>query len=470
MKKIYCLTVALLACLLAFMPATAGASWLPWETGNDAVAEGELASAICSYMLEEGDLQLDELRDAAFVFAYWTPETTDEFTLGVFGNANEDGTIDVRDLIYIREVISGKKPETDFSDAKYDGEINRLDVEQTKSIILGNEEELVVVDDTGEAITISKPIENFVYHGHNSYVYETLRSIDVADRIIGITHRFTSPDGYRYSEAYFPELCGLTDIGLLKSPDYEVVNTLKPDLVITDAEEYYDRTKTPDTPVISLDVRLANFREATMKYGYILNKVKEAREYINWYNDWEDKINEKVEWLSEDEKPLVYIGYYKPGTTSFQVPARDNYRAEMVHRAGGKYIGDEIEGDGIANVDAEWVISRNPDVIIFSGANQYVGYDIEDPSEAITLLNDFLSRPEFAEVNAVKNNRVYLVSHSFILCGGASGLIGTVYYANWIHPDLFASMDAQEMHQEFVTDLQQLNLNVKNSYCVYSAT
>jgi len=388
-----------------------------------------------------------------------------DFTLGIYGNANQDDTIDMRDVTKIARVICWLEDEVDLADAKYDGNINVLDIIQTELTILGRDKTLTVIDDTGEAVTLSKPVESFVYHGHNSYVYETLRAIGVADRIVGVTHRFTSPDGYRYSEAYYPELCGLTDVGVLKSPDYEVVNTLRPDLVITDAEEYYDRTKTPDIPVIAMDVRLANFREATMKYGYIFDKVEEAEEYINWYNNWEDKINEKVEGLSE--KPLVYIGYYKPGTTSFQVPARDNYRAEMVRRAGGKYIGDEIEGSGIVKVDAEWVISRNPDVIIFSGANQYVGYDIEDPSDAIALLNDFLSRPDFAEVNAVKNNRVYLVSHSFILCGGASGLIGTVYYAKWMYPELFADMDAQEMHQEFVTEFQHLDLNVENCYCVY---
>ena len=139
----------------------------------------------------------------------------------------------------------------------------------------------------------------------------------------------------------------------------------------------------------------------------------------------------------------------------------------MVHAAGGKCVGDDFDGTGYVKVDAEWVIDQNPDIIIFSGANQYVGYDIEDPSDAIALLNDFLSRPDFAEVNAVKNNRVYLVSHSFILCGGASGLIGTVYYAKWMYPELFADMDAQEMHQEFVTEFQHLDLNVENCYCVY---
>jgi iron complex transport system substrate-binding protein len=341
------------------------------------------------------------------------------------------------------------------------------DVTQIELVILGKEKELTIVDDTGEAVTVKKPIESFVYHGHNSYVYETLRAIDAADGIIGISDRFVTPGKSRYSEAYYPELCGFTNVGILKTPDYEVVNTLRPDVVISDEERYYDRTKTPGIPVVAMDVRLANFREATMKFGYIFDRVEEAEEYINWYNDLEDEVNERIEGLTDDEKELVYIGYYNPGTTSYQVPARDNYRAEMVYRAGGDYIGDEIDGTGMIKVDAEWVITRNPDVIIFSGSNQYVGYDIEDTSEVIALIDDFTSRPDVAGINAVINNRVYVVSHAFILCGGASGLIGTTYYAKWMYPDLFADMDVTAMHQEFVTRFQRIDLDLEECYCVY---
>jgi len=395
------------------------------------------------------------------------PAGAADYTLGVFGNANEDDTINMQDVTYTELIILEYKDQTQLADGKHDDRINMQDVTQIELIILGREKELTIIDDTGEAVTLSTPIESFIYHGHNSYIYETLRAIDVADRIVGASDRFVTPGKCRYSEAYYPELCGFTNVGILKSPDYEVVNNLRPDVVITDAEEYYDRTKTPDIPVIANDVRLANFREATMKYGYIFDRVDEAKAYIDWYDGWEETVNEKVETISDDKKPLVYIGYYKPGSTSFQVPARDNYRAVMVHRAGGKYIGDEIDGTGMINVDAEWVIDRNPDIIIFSGSTQYVGYDIEDPSEAIALIDDFTNRSDFAEVNAVKNNQVYVVSHAFILCGGASGLIGTVYYAKWMYPDLFADMDVQEMHQEFVTDFQHLDLNVENCYCVY---
>ena len=398
------------------------------------------------------------------------PAAASDYTLGIFGNANEDETINMQDVTYTELIILEYRDPTQLADGKHDGRINMQDVTQIELIILGRDKEMAMIDDTGEVLKFFKPVESFVYHGHNSYVYETLRAIGVADRLVGVSDRFVTPGKSRYSEAYYPELCGFTNVGILKSPDYEVVNNLKPDVVISDEEQYYDRTKTPGIPLIANDVRLANFRDATMKFGYIFDRVEEAEEYIAWFNDWEDVIDEKVETISEDKKPLILLCYFKPGSTSFSLPARDSYRSLMARKAGGNYIGDRFDGAGSVTVDAEWVMEENPDVIIFSGSTQYVGYDIEDPSEVIAMINDFTSRPELAQVNAIKNKKVYVVSHAFLLCGGGSGLIGTAYFAKWMHPDPFADMNIQEMHQEFVTDFQHLDLDTEVCISAYPPT
>ncbi len=390
------------------------------------------------------------------------------YTLQVYGNANMDETIDDLDIEHLQGIIEGTIDETKFADANNDGTIDEEDITQIELIINGNEEFLVVLDDTGSSIRIPTPVTSFVYHGHNSYVYETIRAIGVSDEIIGITDRFVTPGGNRYSITYFPELLSnVENVGSLQEINYEVINNLKPDVVLTDAREYYDPTKTPDIPVVALDVNILNSKEAAMRYGYIFGRVSEANEYVSWINDLEDEILKRTETVPESERPLVYCSSYNIDTTTFQVPARDNYRSVMVKNAGGKYIGDEMEGSGILNVDAEWVISRNPDVVIFSAGNSIMGYDIDNAISATEAIDEFMNRPEFANVNAVKNEQIFMVSHPYILCGGASGLIGTLYYAKWLYPDLFADMDVQAVHQEFVTRFQHLDLDVKDSISAY---
>jgi iron complex transport system substrate-binding protein len=64
----------------------------------------------------------------------------------IYGNANEDEVLDMRDVTYIKLVIFGKKPATTFADANNDGKISMLDIGQTKLIILGKEKMLTLVD------------------------------------------------------------------------------------------------------------------------------------------------------------------------------------------------------------------------------------------------------------------------------------------------------------------------------------
>ena len=49
------------------------------------------------------------------------PSAAYDFTLGVFGNANMDDTIDEGDIASVREIIAGTKDVTEFADADNNG-------------------------------------------------------------------------------------------------------------------------------------------------------------------------------------------------------------------------------------------------------------------------------------------------------------------------------------------------------------
>ena len=97
------------------------------------------------------------------------------YTLQIFGNANMDEIIDDADISYLEKVIKGEADNTKFSDANNDGTVDEKDIDQVQNIIDGTEEILVVFDDTARSVEIPEPVKSFVYHGHNSYVYETVR-------------------------------------------------------------------------------------------------------------------------------------------------------------------------------------------------------------------------------------------------------------------------------------------------------
>jgi len=52
------------------------------------------------------------------------PAAASDFTLEVFGNANEDDTINMQDVTYTELIILEYRDQTELSDAKYDSKIN----------------------------------------------------------------------------------------------------------------------------------------------------------------------------------------------------------------------------------------------------------------------------------------------------------------------------------------------------------
>lgn len=394
------------------------------------------------------------------------------YTLKIHGNANMDESINDEDLTYLEKLIKGEVEKTEFSDANNDDVVDENDIEQIKKIIAGDEEFLVVRDDAGRTVRVDEPIDSFVYHGHNIFVYETLRAIGVSNKIVGVNSDYVTPGLSRYSETYFPELLSVENLGGLQAINYEVINNIKPDLIITDYLEYYDPTKTPDFPTIALDVNITNPKEATMRYGYIFGEVSKAEEYVSWMNDQEKKISEKVESIPESKRVSVYVcvGLPDVSTSKYSTPSKKHHYCQEVRNAGGIPINDEIDIKGISvDVDAEWIVSRNPQVILLS-TNQMVGYDAHDSKEVAEYINAFLQKPELATVDAVKNKRVYMISHAFLKCGGASGLLCSLYYAKWLYPDLFADMDAQAIHQEYVSKFQHLDIDVNKCIMAYPLT
>ena len=148
------------------------------------------------------------------------PAGAADYTLGIFGNANEDDTINMQDVTYTELIILEYKDPTQLADAKYDDKINMQDVTQIDLIILGQEAELTVRDAIDRAVTFDQPTERVVtlFPAATEMVnaFEPGNMVGVDDRS-HTDHRFE----------------GLTAVGDGCNPDYNAIAGLNPDLVIT---------------------------------------------------------------------------------------------------------------------------------------------------------------------------------------------------------------------------------------------
>ena len=384
-----------------------------------------------------------------------TTASEDDYVLGIYGNANEDDTIDMGDVVYTKLAIFGKKPKTELCDAKYDGRINVLDVIQTKLIILGKEKELTFVDLGEEPITVSKPIKRIVATMLDSA--EILRSLNAEDKIVGVTDA-TKGKG----KMFYPELSELPSLGSSMGSrlDYEAVLNLNPDVFLA----FYGtsnelKEKLPGVTIIYLGLRFPeHYIEGIRKLGYIIDKEEEAEEFINWHEGWTDKIKSRTEGLSEDQKPRVYMEVGGLKSTYMTTSGFSRFQ-QMCDMAGGKSISEDITTSIWPKVDPEWVIVQNPDIIIKTPwGHSAGGYDMDDPSVLREIREEVLNRPELANVNAVKNRNVYIMA--ILDIDGTGCLLGAAYFAKWIHPELFEDLDPQAIHQEYLTRFQGLDYDL----------
>ena len=403
-------------------------------------------------------------------------ESNHQFTLEIYGNANEDDTIDMRDVTYIKLVIFGKKPETEFCDANYDGRVSMLDVVQTKLIIVGKEGELTVLDGNGEPVTVSKPVKRIIVEYQDNA--ELIRILDAKDKVVGVDFFIAQ------NEILFPDLSKLPCVGAMHRPDYEAVLSLNPDLLLTFSPATGEKKeKLPGVAVLFLGLYYPNlskpedsrFTNGVRKLGYILDKEEEAEEYINWRTGWINKIKSRTEKVPDDEKPRIFIcAYPYPhiGTTTFRTYAKVDTLTQMSLIAGGKNIAEDlpefIQPSYKITVDPEWVIKQDPD-FIFMHTVRYTysgmtldpphGYDVDDPTGLREGRYEFMSRTELANVTAVKTGNVYILSGNF-RNDATGGLTGTAYMAKLLHPELFEDLDPEAIHQEYLTRFQRIDYDI----------
>ncbi|MCK9564876.1 MAG: ABC transporter substrate-binding protein [Methanothrix sp.] len=376
----------------------------------------------------------------------------DDLTLQVFGNANMDDRIDGGDLDYAEGIVGKSNEPTELADANYDGKIDEADINQIKKIIAGTAKNITIRDAQNRSVTLELPIKRAV--GANTGAIEIARDIgvDIGEVFIAVTtYATTNPE-------YYPELKGKVE-NKFGSPDYEKLADLEPDLVILydkpNNEESFDKFEAIGAPVICLDCFNKESLDGSVKIlGEIFNKRDNAQELLNWYHGYIDLIKERTVNLDSGERPktLFYSNpdYYYPIVRARNKNSGDHW---LIVDAGGNNLGESLNSTtGSLEVDREWVMSQNPDVIIGSinQAFNKSGYSADEDLAIIymrTMHEKIISDEAINETDAAANGRVYLI------CGdlntGPMQAAGTAFMAKILHPELFEDLDPEAILKEY---------------------
>jgi iron complex transport system substrate-binding protein len=364
-----------------------------------------------------------------------------EYTLKVFGNANMDEVLDEEDIEYVQGIIEGTNDETELSDANYDGQIDKEDIAQIELIIDGEEEQLTLIDMADRIVTIPRPVERVVVP--SVAIMRMVIQCGGMNKLVGVSAYIDKYAENMVCVAAYPELKEFPFVGYEGQENYELMVSLKPDVIFT-SSSYADETQeTTCIPVISISIPSyyeAGSFEAYRLVGRIMGTEEMVEELISYADEKFDEITYVTSQMPDDEKPRVYFCHAHG--------AKDITRAvvkyDPLDMAGGVNVAEELwhgGGSTVVDISKEQVIKWNPDIIMLHGFGKtHESFSIE------SVLED----PDLQTVNAVKNRNIYYTKGWYISWDPATGVAETFYMAKIFHPDEFENLNVEEENNEIL--------------------
>ncbi|MCW4017427.1 MAG: ABC transporter substrate-binding protein [Candidatus Bathyarchaeota archaeon] len=293
---------------------------------------------------------------------------------------------------------------------------------------------IIVVDGTGAEVTVSLPVNRIV--SLNPGLTELVCAIGYGDQIVG-----------RDESSFFPD--SMLDVPIVASssynPNLELVIEQKPDLLLADTMLSYNQEsltalQNAGIPVmIELTNNLTQIKQCINNFGLLFDKQAKADEIVDFISSYETIVSERIETLTDSEKPLVYIEW----DTVWRSFGEGSGADLNINSVGGINIAAGVSGSS-PTLSAEYVVEQNPEVVVLM-----VDKEAKGNSTAFQAARDeFMSRSVLQDVDVVKNGRVY--TYDSVIFQGLRYPVGLLYWAKWFHPTMFADIDPAAVNQEML--------------------
>ena len=290
---------------------------------------------------------------------------------------------------------------------------------------------VTITDSTGKKVEVFRPVGKIV--SITSGASEIIYALGGREKIAG-------RDSYSVFPAALKEIPEVA--GSSYNPNIELIMQCKPDVVIADtmlSAENRSRLEAAGIPV--LVVTTSGEDQETYRVieslGVILDREQRAQELAAFMRRYNDLVKEKTADLPDDKKPLVFYEWNKPYCSASR-QLSSHARLEL---AGGINIAAD-EPVKNPTLTPEWVAEKNPDIIVRMASRE------DTPEKMKALRDEIMNRPGLRKVKAVKEGKVYVTSWE--IATGCRSVIGTLYWAKWFHPQLFADLDPEAVHREML--------------------
>lgn len=253
---------------------------------------------------------------------------------------------------------------------------------------------------------------------------ESLFAIGLAQRVVGVTNFCNYPEEAKTK----PKVGGYVNLSV------EKVISLSPDLVVGTRGTSLEAIK----QLRDLGVKVFMFDAMTLDQvlgsvttlGRLTGHTAPATQVVESFRTTIASIQKQLGDLSEEQKPRVYFGSYKP---PFFSPGTGTFLHDLVVLAGGRNIaaGAPIRWPQLS---MEQIVAKNPDIIVCA-FQPSEGMWVEDN----TVGDRFRERREWQQINAVRNGRIHVASDDMFLRPTPRLQLALEMLAAWFHPDRFVN-------------------------------
>lgn len=249
----------------------------------------------------------------------------------------------------------------------------------------------MVTDREGREVNIPTKIEKIISTAPSNT--EVLMALGLGDKLVAIDKYSTDIEGINTE---------LPQIDFL-NPDAETIIGLEPDIVIASGHNKTGSVEDPFKAISEAGIPVVYIPSSDSIDGiykdieFIADVVNERSKGKEIVDDMKAQV-EEIKAIGDtitDKKSVYFEISPAPYLSSF---GKSTFLNEMIEIIGAKNIFENEEG--WVSPTAEAIIDANPDVIITNA-----GY-MENPTEEIK------SRDAWENINAIKNNEVYLVDQN----------------------------------------------------------
>ncbi len=329
-------------------------------------------------------------------------------------------------------------------------------------------DKITITDLAGREVKLKAPVNKTIlqYSGSGGAFITmlALEGKDVPKKIAGwdMGLKENRYDMYEKFCKSIPELKKIPDVGKIEKDTFNVekVISLKPDVVIltidllSKSTDIVKKLEEAGIPAVFIDYHkenVENHTKSVLLLGKILGKEKRANEIADFCKEQVTKVTSRLEKIQKP-KPSVYIEVGSDGPATYGNTYGNYMWGAVVERCGGTNIAkDKIKTYGAIN--PEFLLKANPDIIVITGAywpkkpgSLRLGYTAT-VDESKKQLTSFTKRPGWETLKAVKNNKIYSVSH--VNHREVYDFVAMQYLAKVFYPEEFKDLNPEESYKEF---------------------